>query len=103
MSCYSFAAMRPCGRCGHENADHLPYCVAFGRRFARGAGTPVTGPVGPGDVRAAGAAASISAGYAATVAMSHLRPSAAGTGLAGPPDDRGLGARALGAMTYVFH
>ena len=103
MSCYSFAAMRPCGRCGYENADHLPYCVACGRRFARGAATPVTGQMGPAGERGTGVAASVSAGYAATVAMSHLRPSAVGTELAGPPDDRGLVARALGAMTYVFH
>jgi hypothetical protein len=42
--------MRACGRCGHGNADHLPYCSRCGRRLPDGvaAGAPAWGGGTPG-------------------------------------------------------
>ncbi len=98
--------MRACGRCGHDNADHLPYCCSCGRRIEKAAGVLPLGPrqetslststaIGAGTV-----AGTASAGFAATVALSKVRGENAP--LTGKPKDSGAFLQAFDALRYVF-
>jgi hypothetical protein len=102
--------MRACGRCGHDNADHLTYCFSCGRRLG---GRSPTFPPDAANIPLGGPTATLAVGapvadgrtpltaFAATVALSNVRgrrAAAPGT----PPPSRGAILRAFDALRYVF-
>src|SRR5262245_22129222 len=89
--------MRPCRLCGHENADHLPYCSQCGRRMeggvalaaarrARADEIPETSPTRPpgGRLRTLAAAAGATAPADGRIGAAHAPTVAVPTVATGP-------------------
>ena len=98
--------MRACGRCGHDNADHLRFCCGCGRRLAGPpdllARVPGPGNFGPGDAPTPTVGSS-PAGFADTLALAPLnqpRDSPGSAATAEPPAS--VAALGWAALRYVF-